>query len=159
WSVPGDLFNVTSHTAYLSGDNNNWATLDLDGDDKPDLVLTSDPSNGLVNGHGTGTPYWAFFKNTGSAFSAVVQRWPVPGDLFNATGHTAYLSGDNNNWATIDLDGDGKLDLVLTSDPSNGLVNGHGTGTPYWVFYKNTGSGFSTGVQHWPVPGDLFNAT
>jgi hypothetical protein len=65
-------------------------------------------------------------------------------------------NGSTPWWSTLDLDGDGRPDLVRTSD-ANSMSLGDG-GAAHCAFFKNTGSGFAAAVD-WPVPNTTYYAT
>ena len=138
WAVPLGGFAGAGFNSVTSG---NWATMDIDGDHKPDLVLPSDPldSGSKVWGFGQ-TPYWKIYRSGSSGF-AVETAWTVPSGGFVSTGFNSVASG---KWTTMDIDGDGKPDLVLPSDPLDPAAKVWGQGaSPSWKVYKNTGSGFA----------------
>ena len=124
-----------------------WSTLALDGDNLPDLVLTS--SGGIVFGQGV-NPHWRVHKNLGTGFSTTFTTWPVPVSGLN-DGFTMPNSAlSPRQWTTVDLDGDGLADLVHTANTTTNAV--FAAGSPFWRFYKNLGTGFATTVTQWPVP-------
>jgi len=127
-----------------------WMIFDLDADKRPDLVQSADPKTGKVWGAGTGKPYWKLFKGTESGFAAAAVNWPVP-DSGTSSGFMSVVSGGAQNWVTIDLDADGKVDLVQTSQ-NDGKVWGAGSKKHYWKLFKNTGSGFATSATEFAVP-------
>ncbi|MBK6460148.1 MAG: VCBS repeat-containing protein [Myxococcales bacterium] len=146
WAVPLGGFAGAGFNSVTSG---NWATMDIDGDHKPDLVLPSDPldSGSKVWGFGQ-TPYWKIHRSGSSGF-AVETAWTVPSGGFVSTGFNSVASG---KWTTMDIDGDGKPDLVLPSDPLDPAAKVWGQGaSPSWKVYKNTGSGFAA-ESRWSVP-------
>jgi hypothetical protein len=154
WQVP-DLtgsgvtgFNV----ANISDGNKQWVTFDIDGDGVPDLVHTSDPATGKVWGSGTNNTYWKVYKKDGWGFSKTPISWNVPPSGTPDGFDTATGGGTNKNWVTIDLDGDGRPDLVQTSSPNDGRVWGAGSPNPYWRVFKNTGAGFSDSGTTFNVP-------
>jgi hypothetical protein len=109
------------------------ATTDLDGDERPDLVVTYDA------GGTAGDGAWLVHLNDGAGFAASPRRWPVPI-------RAAHLEqqGDATAarflWTVRDLDGDLRPDLLVTYDgrtPSERTT---------WRVHRNDGSGFD------PVP-------
>ena len=80
-------------------------------------------------------------------FEASATQWPVParGTSFG------FAELGAPYWAVIDIDGDGKSDLVYTEDSDSNGVWG-GDGAAYWKVFKNTGSGFSPSATQWSVP-------
>ncbi len=109
-----------------------WSTVDMTGDGLPDLVVTSTSSakDGYyywdrVFSDDDGA-YWKVFENTGSAFAASRDKWRVPeggkkdggfDKLGGGVPGGEYYYGWES-WATLDLTGDGLLDLVVTSTSS-----------------------------------------
>jgi hypothetical protein len=156
WSVPasgasGGFFD--SANAYtFDGTTRYWVTIDLTGDGKPDLVQTADIASEDVHvWTDGGGAYWKVYKNTGSGFDGATTRWSVP-----ASGEASgfFSAGWSNTvyWSTIDLDGDGRLDLVQTADPAAGARVWTDGGGAYWKLYKNGGGGFAATATRWSVP-------
>lgn len=160
WAVAG---NGTAGGFYATtvSDGRYWTTVDINGDGRPDLIQTSDPTRGAAVWDSAGTPYWKVFLNTGGGFDAPI-KWPVP-PSGTATGFYMTTSiADGRHWQLVDMTGDGRPDLVQPCDPTKGFsqvwdVNG----TPYWKVFPNTGTGFGA-VTNWAVPknglGDGFYA-
>ncbi|MBX3191535.1 MAG: VCBS repeat-containing protein [Labilithrix sp.] len=160
WTV-GDVGESSARFPETIG-NLQWTVIDIDGDDKPDLVSSGRyVSNGSgasprVWGDGTASPHWKVFTNTGSGFSTTPKVWPVS-NVGDETGARFPYSVGDSQWALIDIDGDGKPDLVSSGRyVSNGSgasprVWGDGTASPHWKVFTNTGSGFSPTAKLWPV--------
>ena len=77
-------------------------------------------------------------------------NWPVPqngayeGIFATETFGSRYRT-------TIDMDADGKPDLVQTADPTKGQQVWDASGSPYWKVSLNTGTSFTTPIN-WAVP-------
>jgi hypothetical protein len=150
WAVPDSVFDVVAwYWSPLT-----WTIMDINGDGKIELVHTEDPDH---KGHpfgGKSTPVWHVFTNTASGFSAKGQPWPVPSDLF----HAPFFSQLELAWSTVDINHDGRPDLLQTEDPDN---KGHafgGASDPHWRLYVNTGKAFAKTHQKWHVPAPVFDA-
>ena len=161
-------FNNISGTPIAANDVY-WDLRDLDGDGKPDLVVT-----GVFNGAGDSAFtnganfYWKAYLNTGTGFSSTATNWPTPkGEAYvNGTDSTyngfiavynRAQSTEGRSWDLRDMDGDGKPDLVATSYYNTLPAPGHAAqfglgGSPYWKVYLNTGTGFATTAVQWPTP-------
>lgn len=154
WTVPevGAPYTSGFNVAAVNDGNKQWVTFDIDGDGIPELVHTADPATGKVWGSGTATPYWKVYKKDGWGFSKTPISWWVP-ESGSADGFDAATSAAlGRNWVTIDLDGDGRPDLVQTSALDGNKVWGAGTPGTYWKLYKNSGSGFVKTPVSYPVP-------
>ena len=149
WPVPDSGtsygFNATSYASSYW----HWATLDMDGDRKLDLVHTADPATGYV-WDASGSPHWKVFRNTGEGFERQATIWPVP-DSGTAGGFYAVSSASTPRWRVVDLDDDGRADLVQTSDPATGTV-WDAAGEPYWKVFAGAGDGFAASADKWAVP-------
>ena len=186
WPVPiGGFSNSTANWGFnaIGGsadgnsilNNQTWSTVDINGDGKPDLVVTAQNNASGINTvfSPTSNPYWKVYLNTGSGFSTAVTNWTVPigGFInaitnwgFNAIGGSASGNSilNNQTWSTVDINGDGKPDLVVTAQNN---ASGFDTvfspaANPYWKAYLNTGSGFSTAVTNWTIPvGGLYKTS
>ncbi|MBL0072417.1 MAG: T9SS type A sorting domain-containing protein [Bacteroidetes bacterium] len=176
WSTPiGGYISSGNNLGYYQAygpssstlNSETWSLTDMNGDQKPDLLITSagiGGSGGPVQ-FGAGTnPYWKVYLNTGSSFSASFVNWttPIGGFISSSTnvGYTdAYGSAsstmNSETWSLTDIDHDFKPDLIVTSagvGGSSGPVQ-FGAGTnPYWKVYMNTGFGISTSVINWTTP-------
>lgn len=176
WEVPvggsaGAGFNSPYERSYLySRAARNWTTLDLNGDHRPDLIVTGEHSSGslpVVLG-GVATPHWEVYLGTAGGFAPTATRWAVP---VGGSPTTGFMNVDNSNddqywalelsksaigqqsWTVMDLNNDGRLDLVVHSegDGTKAVVRG-GVAAPHWEVYLNTGSGFATTATRWAVP-------
>lgn len=125
-------FQVTS----IATGTHTWQTMDMNGDNLPDLVETYD--NALF---GTaGNYYWKVYLNTGTGFNASPINWATTNGFA-----TAFMFTFQHTWHTFDINGDGLPDLVETYD--NAFF-----GTPgnyYWKVFLNNGSGFNSTATNW----------
>ena len=118
WAVPDSLFNRVNATY------GQWLTMDLDNDGTVDLVRANDPDNdGNAYGAKSGKPHWQVFKGGDTGFAKAPAEWPVPEASFNRVNATY------GQWLTMDLDGDGCVDLVRANDPKN---DGKAFSGPSW---------------------------
>ncbi len=162
-------FRFTANTSASSYDigTTNWELLDLNADNRPDLVMYSEKmSNGNTTVYSpTSSPYWKIYLNTGSAFSSSVTNWPVPvgghisggvnlGFRFTASSSAPSYDIGTTNWELVDMNGDKRPDLLVYSEKmSNGNTTIYNpTSSPYWKIYQNTGTGFQTSSSNWSVP-------
>jgi hypothetical protein len=150
WRVPqSDLPDGISSSASASG-YGMWATINIDGDPAPELVLTSDPDTGDVWGAGA-EAHWRVYDNMGASFGEGYIIWKVPNAMW-AEGFSFVASASGyQNWSTFDIDGDGSPELVHTANPDTGNIFG-GASNPHWRFFDNTGSGFDIIHREWKVP-------
>jgi len=186
WPVPvgGEIRSDMSIGYYTVGDNyvsfeqdgsQMWNTVDVNGDNKPDIVVTCQLQAGQARVFGTvaSNPYWKAYLNTGSGFSPSPVNWtlPVGGEIYQGTAagyskmadlDVAYEDEGSQMWSVIDMNGDNKLDLVVTSQIQSGKMRVFGTvaSNPYWKVYLNSGTGFSVSPFNWPLPvgGDIYQS-
>ena len=143
----------------------NWGCMDMNGDNKPDLIVFAQLQAGNVTCFSPGAnPYWKVYLNNGTSFSTSETSWTLPagGKLTggitygfdNASG--AAVTSDNTgsqSWGLLDMNGDNKPDLVVFAQLQGGNVTSFSpSNSQYWKVYINTGSGFSTGVTNWSLP-------
>ncbi|HAN30937.1 MAG TPA: hypothetical protein DCQ06_05015 [Myxococcales bacterium] len=144
WTVPSKTF----HAAYFHQGQYSWALLDLTADGRPDLVQTEDPDH---KGHAFESPqgaYWRVYANTGSGFATKAISWKVPSADFDAY---AFAYG-KWSWSTIDLNGDGRMDLVHSENPNDkgqAFIDPKGA---FWRVYLGGGAGFAGQFTRWAVP-------
>ena len=128
-----------------------WNVLDMNGDGKPDLVWTSRTTARAPWGDASG-PHWKVYLNTGSGFSKSPITWSVP--VFSGIKSGVFTTNRAYGyefWNLLDINGDGKPDLVWTSRTTTRTPWGDASG-PYWKVYLNTGSGFAKSPQNWVLP-------
>lgn len=125
-----------------------WALIDMDGDELPDVIMT----------HPAESPHppltaWQLYRNTGAGFDEVAIPWPTPPP--EASGETDFYQLSNPvpgvgsvGWDTVDLDGDGLPDLVVTSDDVGQPLDGGS----HWMVFRGTGAGFEPSPLIWPTP-------
>jgi hypothetical protein len=127
-----------------------YATTDMDGDNKPDLVMTQ--RNAMP---GIGTSRWLVYPNTGTGFGAPID-FVLPGvgaeasrtpfaHLADSQSIIGMLDANRNSvisYGLVDMDGDRKPDLVITE--RNAMT---GVGTTKWLVFLNTGTGFTEPME------------
>jgi hypothetical protein len=166
-------FNSVSGFAYSSDDtgSQSWTVTDIDGDDKPDLIVTAQLQGGSVTSFApTSGQYWKVYKNTGSSFNSTPVNWTMSNggkisggitygyDFIAGSASTSDNTG-SQSWSLMDLNGDKKPELVITAQLQGGNVTTFAPGpSPYWKVYDNNGSGFSGLPSNWNLPagGRLF---
>jgi hypothetical protein len=164
WSLPtgvaswDDWMDQTEEEGAFSCATNYFRArvLDLDGDAKPDLVVTDS-----CDTQGVGHTHWKVYKNTGSGFAGTPTTWSLPtgvaswDDWMDQTQEEGTFGCATNYFRAqvLDIDGDAKPDLLVTDS-----CDTQGVGHTHWKVYKNTGSGFAgtptpfalpTGVASW----------
>ncbi len=98
--------------------------MDIDGDSKPDLVVTYD--NGALGS--VGNFRWDVYLNNGSGFNSSPVSWSTPFYFDQIADFSTSLK-----YTTMDIDGDSKPDLVVTYD--NGALGS--VGNFRWDVYLN----------------------
>jgi hypothetical protein len=154
WALPaehsGQFGRVADQASCSSAPDVLHALSDLDGDGRPDLVVTS----GCAVDATIGTTHWRVFHNTGSGFAATGADWALPGEHSGQFGLTAdqasCSSAPDVLHVLTDLDGDGAPDLVVTS----GCAVDATIGTTRWRVFHNTGSGFAAAGVDWALPAE-----
>jgi hypothetical protein len=138
------------------------AVVDLDGDDRPELVSTGhcrETGGGSCTytawGDENDDAHWRIYANTGDGFADSHDAWAVP--RTHDTYAPSQLAGTFT--AVIDLDGDDRPELVSAGQC---LETGGGSCTytawddenddPHWRVYANTGDGFADSHTAWPIP-------
>jgi hypothetical protein len=167
--LPNDGYRVADYDAVGTDPSGtqSWALLDINGDGKPDLVVTAVSSGTISKQLGEGSsPYWNVHLNTGTGFSTTVTQWSTPtggqaNDGYKVIGYDALGSDPSGtqSWTLADMNGDGKPDLLVTGATNGTIAKQFGEGSsPYWNVYLNTGTGFSSTATQWSTPsGGLVN--
>ncbi len=154
WSTPDGGYTEVGFLTTAGGDydpgENYFATLDMTGDEKPDLVLSAE------SGSQYGSPggrHWLVYENTGSGFAADPITWTTPNGGYTEVGFLTTAGGDydpgENYFATMDMTGDKKPDLVVSA--LSGSQYGE-PGTRHWLVHENTGTGFAAEGPVWSTP-------
>lgn len=176
WDLPnggkiagGTTYGYNSAASIATpGDNTgsqSWSLTDMDGDSRPDLVVTAQLQGGNVTCFSPGSgQYWKVFSNTGSGFSSSSSNWNLPngGRLSGGTtyGYDAMAGNaspfDNTgsqSWAVMDMNADKRPDLIVAAQLQGGNVTCFSPGSgQYWKVYTNDGSSFSGTAQNWNLP-------
>jgi hypothetical protein len=114
--------------------------LDLVGDGHLDLVVTSDCGDAAV-----GATRWDVFAGGATGFAATPVAYALPIGVTSSSALNTCVVFD-----VFDLDGDGRLDLVVTADCHDATV-----GATRWVRYPGTATGFGAAVDFaLPAPND-----
>ena len=141
------LYGYNLTVSFDFSEDVTWSTLDINGDKKPDLVVTSkDYYSFDVNNN----QHWRVYLNTDSGFSTAAIECTLPdGGAQGYPNETLYGYNLTANfdfsedvtWSTFDINGDEKPDLVVTSkDYYSFDVNNN----QHWRVYLNTGSTLGT---------------
>lgn len=149
-----------------------WSLLDVDGDGRRELVVT-----GRVGEDGapaallsdTGAPHWRVHPIGEAGFDLAFETYQLPDGRGGADGRGLYATRggqdvagklapayDQHGWDLLDVDGDRRLDLVITNEaaPYQGVYTRRALGgeaDPYWELYLGTAEGFAEPVR-WPTP-------
>ncbi len=147
WSLPTGFTDGALDTISDTdtADGANWALFDLDGDAKPDLVVSdTDADTSTI-----GTSKWMLYHNNGAGFDGPTE-FTLPASFEPGTFTRFYDASTTDTvvWGLQDFTADGRPDIVVVdTDSGSG-----GIGTTRWLVYKNTGSGFSAN-SNWTLPG------
>ncbi|MCB9779397.1 MAG: VCBS repeat-containing protein [Alphaproteobacteria bacterium] len=160
WSLPADYgasdytpFYTTSRaSASCSGDYPAFVTMDIDGDGFLDLVVTNRCDDAT-----TGDTRWLVHRGGASGFAETADDWSLPaayGDsdytpFYTTSRASASCSGDYPAFVTMDIDGDGVLDLVVTNRCDDAT-----TGDTRWLVHRGGASGFAETADAWSLPAD-----
>ena len=162
WPLPGNFTAFDRND--IGGDGALWATRDLDGDGRPDLVVTGEA--GAVF-EPKGLSHWVLYRNTGRGFATGVD-WPVPAVGYRGRGagfatcdfQTRGSFGDTEVWRTVDLDGDGRPDLVITGERRDEqLAVLDAKADPHWRVHRNLGDRFAPEAERWPIDAAAANVS
>jgi len=145
WALPFDHREIDGmYTA-----NAHYAAMDINGDGNLDLVYGLDPATGTIGG-GAADPHWVVYPGDGvSGFATTPQAWSVPGEIYDSL-HSSRSSG--RVWTTMDLDGDGQIELVHTRSTETSNNWGYEDGNPHWKVFYRDGDGFSDTADEWRIP-------
>ena len=150
WPVPDSGTDGGFYSMQSTG-TGRWRVMDIDDDERADLLQTSDPATGKVWDAG-GEAHWKVFAGSDTGFAATPAKWPVPSSGLEDGFFDASSSSANRLWAMADIDGDGDPDLVQTGDVSHESRVWDASADPYWKVWRNQGGGFAAEVHRWRIP-------
>ena len=130
WNVP-DVETISEEMDQISGIS--YAVLDMNGDGLPDLIDTEDNVTDSTWQNGA-QRFWKLYTGNGSSFSATAINWNVP-TVETISEEMDQIS--SNNYTVLDMNGDGKPDLIDTEDNVNDSTWQTGT-QRFWIVYLNT---------------------
>lgn len=149
FAVPGVAYNAAS----AMGRGLKWNTLDLSGDGRVDLVVTSDTLGAPLLG-GT-TLIWNVFAGGPSGFATLATAFQVPGPTTPPLAQTDSATGQLF-WNTLDVTGDGFPDFVHTMNPttpgSPPFFPNVSSTTDGWLVRQGGRGGFSAMQTTFTVP-------
>lgn len=172
WPLPeggraGEGFSAGSGEPAAVGDDV-WSVFDIDGDGADDLVVTA-----VAHKSGSGwvtrtkgyplTSFWeVYFGGQSGGYKKQPTAWPVPGDVGLSGRGLVAPSGTpaamlDNAWTLRDIDGDGRVDLVVTGagvpTPDLGMLDPLGSvEARRWDVYFNDGERFAEMPTPWSMP-------
>lgn len=143
-------------------DHRHWTTADIVGDDRMDLVVTSElTDDGEVRTFGSGADrHWYVYEGREGGFASEPIEWdlPSPPDGAGPNGFhaTQAVTSDETSayWELRDLTRNGGLDLVVTAR-AGAEDNPRAFGSQnnrHWKVYEWTPDGFATEASRWHVP-------
>jgi hypothetical protein len=163
--IYGYDFSGSLATTADNAGSQSWNMLDLNNDHQPDLVVTGELQSGHVTSYSpTSGQFWKAYFNNGSGFDLTSTNWTLPNGGHKVGGTVegyAFVQGfsvdsddaGSQSWAVMDLNGDLKLDLVVTAEQQSGHVTSFSpTSNQFWKAYLQSGNGFSATSSNWPAP-------
>lgn len=132
---------------------------DMDGDARPDLVVSLDQCEGTT----LGTDVWHVYKGESAGFAAEPTSWSLPslnGDTWTGVA-VPFYDLNSGTWRncngdhyadvyhnTLDLTGDGWQDLIITYD----TCANNDLSFSYWWIYPGGEGGFAADHTDWAIP-------
>ncbi len=127
----------------------------------PQLATTADDSaldSGVDSGDSAADSDTASTGCVQKGVDDAAEAWDLPTgfptDTFASTADLDYATAPS--WGLLDLDGNGRRDVVMTRDDASGVS---GLGTTVWSTYSNTGSKFRVSAESWTLPGGFADLT
>ena len=126
----------------------------MNGDNKPDLVVTAEGNSSkiAIQFSAAINPFWKVYYNSGYSFSSTASSWSTPiGGAISSGNRKGYNNmggvADNNDassesWSVMDMNGDHKPDLLVTAQANSSMVavQFSPTSSAYWKVYTNSGT-------------------
>jgi hypothetical protein len=108
-----------------------WSLLDLQGDGGADLMVAR---RDALEIDALGTSKWLLYENDGSGMASEPVDFGLPSGFSAGTFEAFGATEADFHWALLDLDGDGRSDLVVTRRDEVGVAE---LGQSKWVLYRN----------------------
>lgn len=123
---------------------------DLDGDGVPDLVVTEACDGDTA----VGDTVWRVYPGAAGGFADTAVEWALPAEYgaadttpFSSTREIASGGDDTPGHTLVDLDGDGRRDLLLTERTADPTL-----GASRWAVHYGTDGGFAAAAADWALP-------
>lgn len=157
WDLPGGATpgqTIMHATSGFSSDGRgnyvSWSLVDIDQDGSLDLVETSRSDD-----DGVGRGHWLVFVGDGGGFASESIDWALPNiatpgqtTMHTTSGSSSDGDGSYVSWSLLDIDQDGRLDLVQTSRSDDDQV-----GRSRWMVFPGVEGGFASEASDWSLPG------
>ena len=131
-----------SFSSFAGAGDVRWVTTDLDGDTVPELVVVSDTCDETI-----GASRWDVYAASPTGFAAKPRAFRVPAGRCETTFDSVASPATAVKWATLDLTGDGRVDLVVTHDDCDPTV-----GVTHWDLYEGAADGFAAAPRAFALP-------
>ncbi len=125
-------------------------SVDLDGDGFIDLGVTETCDDDAT----VGDARWLVYRGGATGFDATPTEWALPLEYgaegtspWSATSDVEDPGDDTPGHELRDMDGDGRLDLLVTERASDPTI-----GASRWVVHWNAAGRFAEGQWTWPLP-------
>lgn len=160
-------FNLAETGSYDSN-SNGWSIMDMNNDQKPDLVVTSKGTGTYRDCFGLpSSQYWKVYLNNGTSYSTTPINWTLPtGGYYDGSHLYGYFSistmgsyhNSSNGWNLMDMNNDHLPDLVVVCQGNGTYRNCFGLpSSQYWKVYAGSATGFSTTAVNWSLPTGGYN--
>jgi hypothetical protein len=145
--APAAFVSVAATRACGADGTPSYGLADLTADELPDLVVTR-----LCGDATVGDSRWLVHAGGPDGFADAPIAWALPSGYadgaFSALATTAACGADGTpSFATLDLDGDGVRDLVVSR-----LCGDDAVGTTAWTVHLGGDAGFADEPVAWPLP-------
>jgi hypothetical protein len=148
----GNSYEASSYCSSSAGNRPRYRVFDIDGDARPDVVLSYDCVDQTV-----GDTRWLVYKNLGNGFAQTPTVFALPpyatkykrpfGNSYEASSYCPSSAGNRPRYRVFDIDGDARPDVVLSYDCVDQTI-----GDTRWVVYKNLGSGYAQTPTAFALP-------
>jgi hypothetical protein len=141
------LFSIiTPNRAY--GEHGEHLIIDINGDNKADLIDLEDDSNDGETWFNGPQQYWKVYLGDGNSFSTTASNWNIP----YLDPYADRSNGEYGEHTLIDMNGDDKPTWLDLEDDNNNDYTWLNGPQKYWKVYINSGSGFSSSAADWNIP-------
>jgi len=142
WKLPAARCQTEFDALASSSTKLTWRVLSLATVEAPPLVVAKDACDDAV-----GVTHWDVYAVTGEGYAVSPRSFSLPAPRCQTSFDAFGKQTEKLHYVVLDLDADGRLDLVVTKDACDPQV-----GVTRWDLYVGAEEGFARAPSAWTLP-------